>query len=325
MALTILFIGGTGELSLACVREAAAAGHKVSVFNRGHHCEDLPPAVELIMGDLENGDVYDKLGERHFDVVCQFLALAPEQVRRDIALFEGKTAQYVFISSACVYDRRSVKSALTEDAPRANPVWEYAQGKIACEDVLMAQSGLDFTIVRPAHTLRTRLPTMMFEGDVIGRRMVQNRPVIVAGEGNVPWTLTRAVDFAVPFVRLLGCNAALGKPVHIASDRGHSWTDIYRALGEALGHEAQIVHMPAETLAEVHPAWRGPLLGDKIWPTAFDNSALRRIVGDVEMAGDLDLILKEPVRHFHQRSRGAQRQDEQLDRLIDRIAESSGS
>ena len=34
MALDVLFIGGTGQISLPCVELAVKAGHKVSVFNR---------------------------------------------------------------------------------------------------------------------------------------------------------------------------------------------------------------------------------------------------------------------------------------------------
>src|SRR4249920_1238957 len=33
----ILYIGGTGEISFACVHESVRLGHEVSVFNRGNH------------------------------------------------------------------------------------------------------------------------------------------------------------------------------------------------------------------------------------------------------------------------------------------------
>ena len=42
MALDVLFIGGTGQISLPCVELAVKAGHKVSVFNRGLRDEKLP-------------------------------------------------------------------------------------------------------------------------------------------------------------------------------------------------------------------------------------------------------------------------------------------
>ena len=35
MALSVLYIGGTGQISLPCVEASAAAGHKVTVLNRG--------------------------------------------------------------------------------------------------------------------------------------------------------------------------------------------------------------------------------------------------------------------------------------------------
>ena len=53
---------------------------------------------------------------RKFDCVCQFIGFLPEQVERDIRLFQGKTKQYLYISSASAYhkpvmdyrDRKSV-------------------------------------------------------------------------------------------------------------------------------------------------------------------------------------------------------------------------
>src|SRR5690606_16953650 len=125
-----------------------------------------------------------------------------------------------------VYDKRAAGTPLTEEAPLSNGLWDYARQKLACERVLREQDRLDYTIVRPAHTIRARLPTMMFEGDVIGQRMLAGRPVVVADDGDVSWTLTRASDFAVPFVRLFGRTEAFGEAVHIAAGHGHGWSDI---------------------------------------------------------------------------------------------------
>ena len=74
MSLKVLFIGGTGNISLSCVAEAVTAGHRVSVFNRGRQSVDLPRGVTTIAGDLKD-TAYRELGRAGFDVVCQFISL----------------------------------------------------------------------------------------------------------------------------------------------------------------------------------------------------------------------------------------------------------
>ena len=86
-------IGGTGQISLPCVEQSVAAGHKVSVFNRAQRGEALPAGVESIVGDMKDEASYAQLGTRSFDVVCQFMAFLPEQVARDIALFRGRALE----------------------------------------------------------------------------------------------------------------------------------------------------------------------------------------------------------------------------------------
>ena len=58
MALDVLFIGGTGQISLPCVELAVKAGHKVSVFNRGIRDEKLPRKVKVIAGDMKDEKAY---------------------------------------------------------------------------------------------------------------------------------------------------------------------------------------------------------------------------------------------------------------------------
>jgi nucleoside-diphosphate-sugar epimerase len=125
--------------------------------------------------------------------------------------------------------------------------WDYSQRKIGCEAMLKVTDKLPWTIVRPSHTVRTGLPTMMNEGDVVAHRMLAGKPVLVAGDGTAPWTLTRSADLAVPFVGLFGKPGALGEDFHITSDRAYTWNAIYETIARGLGVEADIVHVTTDT------------------------------------------------------------------------------
>ena len=319
MALSILFIGGTGNISLPCVKDALAQGHKVSVFNRGQRGAPLPEGVTSITGDMANDADYAKLGDESYDVVCQFMAFRPDQMERDIATFTGKTKQYIFISSASVYEKPPRHYVITEQTPAVNPHWLYSRNKIACEELLHKSSGLNWTIVRPSHTLRTGLPTMMEPGPSLVHRLKAGKPVIVAGDGATPWTITRCEDFAVPFVRLFGLDAAIGETVHITNDIAFTWNDIYRAIADGFGSKSEIVHVPTDTLVRYQPDWEGPLLGDKTWSALFDNSRLRGLVGDFTCSHDLAEILSEPIRHAKAAAEADASVDTALDALMDRI------
>ena len=154
MSLNVLFVGGTGQISLPCVELALAAGHKVSVFNRGQRDAALPKGVTSIVGDMKDPASYAQLGEQKWDVVNQFMVFTPEQMEQDIRTFAGKVGQYIFISSASVYQKHPFAYMTSEaKTPAANPYWPYSQAKIACEN-LMKASRLPWTNVRPSHTDR---------------------------------------------------------------------------------------------------------------------------------------------------------------------------
>lgn len=318
MAMTVLFIGGTGQISYPCVADAVAQGHHVSVYNRGKRADALPPGVTSITGDLA-GPEYADLAKAKYDVVCQFIAFTPDQVARDIEVFSGHCGQYIFISSASVYQKPARHYVITEETPAVNPYWPYSQAKIACEELLQGTTNLPWTIIRPSHTVRTGLPIMIGDSDVMARRMLDGEPTIVAGDGNTPWTLTRSVDFAVPFVRLFGKPKALNDIFHITNDRAHIWDNIQNAIARLLGVEGRIVHVPTDTLIRYIPEWTGPLVGDKSWSAIFDNSKVKSVVGDFSCAEGLDEILAEPIMHLKQRLAANRPPKGDFDALVDRI------
>ena len=327
VALDVLFVGGTGEISLTSVRVALDAGHKVTVFNRGRTPVDqLPSGVTKIVGDIHDQSSYGRLGEQNFDVVCTFMVFLPEEMQRDIQLFSGKVGHYVFISSASCYQKPARHYIITERTPLENPYWQYSRHKITCERLLRNQSKLPYTIVRPSHTLRTQVP-IEFGNELQGlRRMLSGKPLLVTGDGTSPWTLTRSIDFSVPFVRLFGEKRAFSEDFHITNDRAFTWDQIHTAIGRAFGVEAKNIHVPTDTLIRYNPDWTGPLTGDKTWTALFDNSKIKSVVGQFSCSQDLDEILAEPVATAKKkleapevagiRKKAVQDEDSLMDRIV---------
>ena len=283
----IAFIGGSGEISFDCIHESVRLGHQVSVFNRGNHNAGLPDACRFIAGDVEDDAAYGRLAQEHFDTICQFRLFTPEAIRRDIELFAGHCAQYLFISTASAYQKPVRGLPITEDTPLENPFWPYSRAKAEMEGMLRAQDRLPWTIVRPSLTYRTRMP-LPIGGNLEVSRLLRGKPVIVPGDGESLWTATHAEDFARPFVRLLGNPRAIGEHFHLTGDRAWPWNEIFEAAAAALGvTRYQLVHVPSDTLVRYHPEWTGPLLGDKSASALFDNSKVKGVAGDFECPIDV--------------------------------------
>ncbi len=220
------------------------------------------------------------LQDMTFDVVADFVAFTPDHIETDLALFGGRTNQYIFISSASAYQTPPLNWPTTESTPLRNPYWAYSRAKIACEERLMAayrDEEFPVTIVRPSHTYdATSVP---LEGKyTVLHRMRAGKKVVVHGDGTSLWTLTHHRDFAKGFVGLLGNPHALGEAIHITSDEVLTWNQIVNILANALGVQAQMVHIPSEVIATYDEAWGASLLGDKMHSMVFDNTKIKRLV-----------------------------------------------
>ena len=218
------------------------------------------------------------------DVVLNFLGYDVPDVQMDYELFQGAVRQYVFISSTVVYARPPRNLPLTEDAPLGNPWWDYAQKKLACEQWLQQRrqdTGFPLTIVRPSHTYSKRwIPNAVSSGSyTFAARLEQGKPVYVHDDGQSPWTLTTAADFAVGLAGLLCRAEAIGEAFHITSDEVLTWNQIYAEIAAALGVQSpQVVKVPTDFICQVAPQMTGTLKGDKAHPGVFDNSKIKRFV-----------------------------------------------
>ena len=286
----ILIIGGTGTISSAITRQLVAEGHNLWLVNRGSRREDVPDSVKQLMVDvnLHEDELVRKLGNDHFDCVCEFIGFEPRQVVRDIRVFYGRTRQYVYISSASAYNKPVRSHVITEGTTLANPYWEYSRNKIACEELLMQayrESGFPVTIVRPSHTYCERGVPVSVHGTrgswQVLKRMMEGKPVIVHGDGSSLWTLTWNEDFAQGFIGLLGNPKAIGEAFQIMSDESLTWNQIYQTIADALGVEFRPYYISSDYLAKIAPAeydFEGNLLGDKAASVVFDCAKLKNAV-----------------------------------------------
>lgn len=285
----ILYIGGTGNISFSSVELAIRQGLDIYLLNRGTSITETPEGAKTLAADINNPYQVKALLKGHrFDVVVDWIAFKPEDVQRDYELFKDITGQYIFISSASVYQKPPTHPLITESTPLFNPFWDYSQNKIACEELcnrLYRNHHFPVTIVRPSLTYRTVIPVSIgsWTDFTVIKRIREGKPVVVQGDGTSLWVNTHSDDFAKGFNGLLGHQQAVGHSFHITSDELLTWNQIYEAVGEAAGAAPKIVHIPSDYICDFGdktglPWMRGNLLGDKSYSVIFDNTKIKTFV-----------------------------------------------
>lgn len=323
--MNILFLGGTGNISTECAALLHTQGHAISVLSRGRTV--VPQEFRAVRADRQDrASVRAALADLNPEVIINFIGYTPEDVATDFEVFAGRVRQYVFISSATVYEKPPVHLPIREDHPLGNAWWDYARKKIACEERLAAfrrESGFPVTVVRPSHTYSRRwVPNLVSSSSyTVAARLESGRPVFVPGDGESPWTLTAASDFAAGLAGLVGNPRAIGESFHITSDEALPWNEIYRQIAEALGASApEIVPIPVDFICEAAPHLEGSIKGDKAHPGVFDNSKVKRFVPGFECRKPFRTGIRESVDWL--RAHPEQKiLNPEVDATIDRIIE----
>jgi nucleoside-diphosphate-sugar epimerase len=280
----ILFIGGTGTISSACAQMALARGFELTLLNRGR--QPAWPGARQIKADISDAAATAAaLGNEKWDAVVDFIAFTPAELEQRIALFRGRTAQFIFISSASAYQKPPASFPITESTPLVNLFWEYSRNKIACEERLLRalrEEHFPATIIRPSWTYGERhitVPVHSGKHFTVVDRLRRGRPVIVPGDGTSLWTMTHNTDFAKGLVGLLGHQGAIGHAFHITADEVLTWNQIYEAVTEAAGApKPRLVHIASDFITACLPEFAGGLHGDKAHSAVFDNTKIKRFV-----------------------------------------------
>jgi len=144
--MNLLILGGTIFLGRHLVEAARAAGHTITLFNRGQHNPDLFPGVEKLRGDRKTAEGLEALRGRTFDAVIDTCGDVPRIVRASAELLAGSVGHYTFVSSVSAYADFKTPNR-DENAPMArtnDPTVEEVTGetygplKVLCEEVAEA-------------------------------------------------------------------------------------------------------------------------------------------------------------------------------------------
>ncbi len=324
----VLFIGGSGTISIEISKQLIDKNEDLYLLNRGYRNDEFQDnGITYLTCDInDEKTVSNLIKDLEFDVVVDFIAFEPSDIKRDYRLFKDKTKQFIFISSASAYQKPLADYKINEGTPLSNPYWQYSRNKIACEDYLMKlyrDKGFPITIVRPSHTYSNKSIPLGVHGDFgswqVAKRMLENKSVIIHGDGTSLWTMTSNKDFAKGFIGLLGNVHAIGQAVQITSDESLTWNQIYQAIADSLGVELKPYYVSSSFLDEVGPYdFKGGLVGDKANSVVFDNSKLKKLVPSFNATIRFDQGIKECINNILNNPK-LQIEDVEFDKWCDNV------
>jgi nucleoside-diphosphate-sugar epimerase len=197
----ILVIGGTRNMGYAFTKELVAAGHRVTILNRGIQGDDLGHSVSRLHVDRTDiTQMRRALLAKPFDVVVDFVLYNAQEAQNIVDLLKNNVGHYIALSSGQVYlVRENIERPFTEDqyegrllpAPKLNTYayeeWRYGMDKRGAEDVL-AKAYADFQFPYTA----LRLPMVNSARDPLKRlysyilRLRDGGPILLPETPNHP-------------------------------------------------------------------------------------------------------------------------------------------
>lgn len=231
----ILVLGGTQFLGRHIVEQLLAAGHVVTLFNRGISPDPLPAAVERLRGDRDAGAAgLAALAGRRWDTCIDASGYTPAQLHASTAALHAHVAHYVYISAVMVYGDPAT-GPVSETQPRLPPAADdvqeitgdtYGPLKVRCEDIVQAAFAGRCSVLRPQ--------TVVGPHDPSGRcaywlqRVERGGTMLAPGDGSDHLQVIDVLDLARFVVRVV--EQPLCETFNLAGPRV-TWADFLALLG----------------------------------------------------------------------------------------------
>ena len=287
-----LVIGGNRFLGRELAFRLVAAGHRVTLFNRGTLRDALGDRVERLHGDRTTSDFERLLAERSFDAAIDFAAFDADDGRRTAAVLDGRVGHYVAISTGQVYLVRSGCPRPARESDYNGPLteppqdgfdrgqWDYGVKKRGLEDELFRA----FEDRRFPAT-RLRIPMVSGERDHFRRierylwRLLDGGPLLLPGGGDHQTRHVYSGSVVGAILGLLGNAASHGRAYNLAQDETPTLRELLTALASALGASPRFVDVShdAARAAGLDPLVLSPFSGR--WMSFIDPSLAKAELG----------------------------------------------
>ena len=244
-------IGGTAFVGRHFAARALAAGHELTLFNRGRTNPGLFPEAERIRGDRDGG--LASLAGRSWDAVLDTCGYVPRVVGDSARLLADAVDRYAFVSTLSVHPD-DVEPGATEDAPLFDPAppdvesvtdTTYGPLKVACERAVASALADRALIVRPGLIVGPDDPTDRFTYWV--RRVADGGEVLAPAPPGYRVQFIDVRDLAALMLGLLeggtgGVFSAIAPPVPLG--------DLLETCRSVSGSDASCTWVPAPFLRE---------------------------------------------------------------------------
>ena len=249
----VLFMGGTGFIGPHMVRALVAAGHEITLFNRGKTNAHLFPELSKIKGDRLTDDL-KQLSGRQWDLIVDTSCYIPRAVDMLMdAVDTDQVKQYIFISTISVY-ASFTQAGITESSPLArmdeDPDSEdtskwYGALKVRCEE--QAEKAM------PGRVTKVRCGLIVGPGDKTDRftywpvTAAKSDEMLAPGNGDDPLQTIDVRDLADWVVHCV--NQKLVGPFNSTNPAGlYNFRDVLHMCRDELNPDLKLTWIPEDFL-----------------------------------------------------------------------------
>jgi len=269
----VVVIGGTNFIGPQVVTALHRLGHEITIYHRGHHEPELPPAVRHVHSPHAGIPVLhfpSELSDPAPEVVLHMFPVGEDDASAAMARFAGVARRMVALSSGDVY--RAYGRLLGTESGPAEPVpleesanlreafypyrhtasgpaeWTFHYDKILVERAVMRHPILRGTVLR--------LPAVYGPGDPYRRlrpyikRMIDDRPAILLEEAQAAWRWTHAYIENVAHAIALAVvdDRAAGRIYNVGEPETPTIAERVRRIGDLAGWSGEVVALKSDRL-----------------------------------------------------------------------------